>query len=434
MININNIRLDKANDNYNLTQKGLNLTFPYTINNKINIGIYTYRIKDGGRARITSLLINYFNNLKIFNINLFTVLQKEDNEYLIPKCIKRTIVKKNIIKELKKKRIQILIYELDNENEINLLNNINNINNIKVIFYQHASSFDWLYDNYSKFKNLYRAFKNSKIVLSIVPFDHYYLFNKWGIRSNYLNNFMTYEYYSIIPTYLSSKIILMIGRCDAKKKRFHIGIQAMEYINNQLPECELKIISELTRINKLKILVDNLNMKNIIQFVGYQYSPDIYFKNASLTIFPSISEAFPMVLCETKIYGIPNILLGLDYITVSKKGTSIIYDDSPESLSKESIKILKNDKLRKKLGFEARKSMKKFNNQLLLSQWENFILDIFRGDNYYQKINEKMKNIIEYNLQDIVNNQIKLLKMRAIRFNNISINDFINFSYMEILV
>lgn len=44
----------------------------------------------------------------------------------------------------------------------------------------------------------------------------------------------------------------MIGRGDAKKK-FHIGKQAMEYINNEVPNIELEIISNLNRINNLNI-------------------------------------------------------------------------------------------------------------------------------------------------------------------------------------
>lgn len=131
------------------------------------------------------------------------------------------------------------------------------------------------------------------------------------------------------------------------KKRFHIGIQAMEYINNEVPNIELEIISNLNRINNLKNLVDNLNLNNNIQFLGYLSSPEILYKNISLNIFPSISEALPMVLCETKAYGIPSIILGLDYITVSTGGTAIIYDDSPESLSNEAIKLLNNDKIKK---------------------------------------------------------------------------------------
>lgn len=92
----------------------------------------------------------------------------------------------------------------------------------------------------------------------------------------------------------------------------------------------------------MKNLVDNLNLNNKIQFLGYLSSPEILYKNISLNIFPLISKALPMVLCETKIYGIPSILLGLDYIIVSTGWTAIIYDDSPESLSKEAIKIFNN--------------------------------------------------------------------------------------------
>ena len=129
----------------------------------------------------------------------------------------------------------------------------------------------------------------------------------------------------------------MIGRADAKKKRFHIGINAMEYIINEIPECKMLIISEIKGMNNLMILIDNLNLKNNIIVNGYTLMPEIYFKNSSLNIFPSISEAFPMVICETKIFGIPNIMIGIDYITISEKGIEIIYDDSPEFLAIKSL-------------------------------------------------------------------------------------------------
>lgn len=77
-------------------------------------------------------------------------------------------------------------------------------------------------------------------------------------------------------------------------------------------------------------------------------SPEIHYKNSSLHIFPTISESFGLVLSETKTYGIPNILLGLDYVLISYGGTAIIYDDYPESIARESIKILQNEKYNKK--------------------------------------------------------------------------------------
>ena len=53
---------------------------------------------------------------------------------------------------------------------------------------------------------------------------------------------MTYEYDSITPSDLSSKIILMIGRANDKYKRFELGIIAMKYIVKEIPECKMKII------------------------------------------------------------------------------------------------------------------------------------------------------------------------------------------------
>jgi hypothetical protein len=314
------------------------------------------------------------------------------------------------------------------DDEIKLLNNVKNT---KVIFYLHLSIFDWIYGNYTRFKNLYKNYRNSKYLISIVPFENDYIFKKWGINSILMNNFITYDYKKIISSNLSSKIILMIGRADAKKKRFHIGINAMEYIINEIPECKMLIISELKGINNLMILIDNLNLKNNIIFNGYTSMPEIYFKNSSLNIFPSISEAFPMVICETKIFGIPNIMIGIDYITISEKGIEIIYDDFPELLAIKSVKLLLNYEYRKILGTEGRKNMKRFNNDLLLIKWFKLILSIYKGEIYFEIMKRNEKKMTKNNSLYILNNQINLLKIRIPKFKNISISDFENFSFME---
>ena len=193
----------------------------------------------------------------------------------------------------------------------------------------------------------------------------------------------------------------------------------------------MKIISSIDYIGELKNLTYNLTLENNINFVGYSSSPEIYFKNASLHIFPTMSESFGYVLCETKIYGIPNILLGLDYVSISKGGTIIIYDESPKTIGFEAIKILKNDEYKKRLGNEARKSMELFNNDLLNIRWVKLILSIYNGENYYQLFRD---SDIKISLNDSINilyNQVKLLKIRKPIFNNITIKDIENFSFLE---
>ena len=225
---------------------------------------------------------------------------------------------------------------------------------------------------------------NSKYVITLVPFENYYLFKKWGIRSILMNNFMSYDYNSIIPSKLCGKTILMIGRGNDKKKRFELGIKAMQYIEKDIPTCKLNIISSFNGIEHHINLVNELKLNKVIKFLGFTSKPEIYFKNASLNFFPSISESFGLVLSETKLYGIPSILLGLDYVSIARGGTIIIYDDNPQTLANVAIKILNNQKLRKKLGKEARKSIKKFNNKLILLKWIKLILSVYNGDKYYE--------------------------------------------------
>jgi glycosyltransferase involved in cell wall biosynthesis len=333
----------ELNNNYIKTKNALNLSFNDKLNKKIRIGIYTTGLSGAGLQRSTSLMVNNFYKIKLFDIILFTVNKHEENEYIIPKDIKRIIIQHynldTLIKEAGKRMIDILIYQLPVYEQIERLNKLKNI---KVIFYLHQSFLYWIYYNYFLFINLYKTYQTLKYVISLIPFENDYLFKKWDISSILMDNFISYEYNSIIQSDLSSKIILMIGRASDKLKRFDLGIISMKYIIQEIPDCELKIITDLLDIDYLQNLKQQLNLGKYINFIGFTSTPEIYFKNSSLHLFPSISECFPMVLCETKIYGIPNILIGLDYVKMAKGGTIILYDDSPESISRESIYILKN--------------------------------------------------------------------------------------------
>ena len=138
-----------------------------------------------------------------------------------------------------------------------------------------------------------------------------------------------------------------------------------------------------------------------------------------------------MVLGEVKIFGIPSILCSLDYIILSKGGTIIIYDDSPETIAKEAIKILNDDNYRKRLGKEARKSMKKYRNGYIVEKWKKLLLSVYNGideysfsklfSNYYKKITEKEANII-------LSDRLNLLKRRIPRFSNLTLEKLKSYS------
>ena len=84
----------------------LNLKFSSLIKSKIKIGTYAYDLKNGGRARLTTMLLNYLYRIKIFDIYLLTN-SKGEGEYAINENIKRVSIKQynlyDIIKKAKKK-------------------------------------------------------------------------------------------------------------------------------------------------------------------------------------------------------------------------------------------------------------------------------------------------------------------------------------------
>ena len=383
---------------------------------RINIAIYYNSIKNGGIERLIALLLYYLSSIDIFNTFLLTRQHKEKNEYSIPKKTQRIMVnhrrRNDIIKILKREKIDILIYHFYDELEIKTLNNLKNT---KTIYYNHSCALIWIYAQfYYYYRTLYSAYKQSKYVISLVPFENDYLFKKWGINSILMSNFISYEYNSVIPSDLSSKTILMIGRGSDRLKRFELGVESMKYIIKEIQDIKMKIISDFFLIEHLKQLVNKFNLDNCVEFVGYTSVPEIFFNNASLHIFPSICESFGLVLSETKIFGIPNIVVGLDYISIVKGGTIILYDDKSESIAKEAIKILKDDNYRKKLGREARKSMKKFKNELLLKKWIKLILSIYNGDSYYLNLRKEDEKISENESLIILKKQVELLKMRIL--------------------
>ncbi len=303
---------------------------------------------------------------------------------------------------LKSNEIEILIYQ---KYSFNLMKELNKLKKPKIIFINRSSFLHWIYYNtYKKMINLYRIYKNSKYIISLVPFENDYLFKKWGIHSILMNNFMPYNLTSIIPSDLSGNLILMIGRGNDNIKRFDLGIESMKYIITEINNCELKIIS--IEVPNLKNLCNKLGVQNNVKFVGYTEHPEQYYKNASLHLFPTLAEAFPNILSETLIYGIPNILLGLDYVSAAKGGTVILYDDSPLSLAKEAILILKDEKLRKKLGKEARDNIGKYNNEDLCKRWIKLIVSIHNNGLFYNFLSKNEKRINSTEALNILQNQI----------------------------
>ena len=243
-----------------------------------------------------------------------------------------------------------------------------------------------------------------------------------------MDNPLIIGYDSVIPSKLLQKNIIMIGRSDYPIKRYDLGIKAMVNIIKEIPTCEMNIVSVPNE--NYTILISSLNLTKNVRFVGYQKNVEIYFKKTSLHILPSLSESYSMVLSESKIFGVPSIICGLDYLALANSGTIIIYDNNPDTIAKEAIKILNDDHYRSKLGIEARQSMKNHTNKRLMKKWTKLIMSVFRGDNSsFKKLCEDEYKISDEERDKILINQFKLFVKRKPEFSGMNFENFVNYSF-----
>ena len=404
--------------------------------NQVKIAFYCESLAFGEVEKLTSLLINYLSKESIFDIYLF--LNKDSQkEYLINSTIHRINIQFYSPQILRRLligyKIEFFIYQLNNIKDIKVLKNLNETNDITTLFINYSGFLYWIYNNdYHFFSNLYNTYKESNYLVSFIPFENDIILKKWEINSIYMNFLLPFDYNSTQQLDLSSKTILMIGKGSDKMKRLDLGIKAMKYIIKEIPDSKMKIVTDLNGRENLKILIKELNLENNIIFEEYYSSNEIYFNNISLHLLPSIAEGTGLDICETKFFGIPNVLVGLDYLPCSKGGVSIIYDDSPESIALECIKILNDEKYRKSLGNEARESMKNFDNKIIADKWMRLILSAYLDEAYFNRIKEEGNELINSNEEKkILNNQIKLLKMRLEEMKNVNLNEITNFSFMK---
>ena len=393
----------------------------------IKVAYYSLQMKYGGIERVFSIIIKYLSKEKYFSFYLITKYRKQIGEYPVPNNVKRislTNLKMNLYEALEKEKIDILIYNYEDR----AIEKLNQLKKTKVIYYNHSSFLYWIYKvHLYNFKDtVYHLYKKCKYVISLIPVENDYLFKKWGINSILMDNPSTFELNSVIPSNLINKNIIMIGRGNDPIKRYDLGIMAMKEIIKEIPNCIMNIVS--TTNLKLVKLIKNLKLENNVKFTGYQNNIEYYLKNSSLHILSSLSESYPMVLGEAKIFGIPSIICGLDHLALAKEGTVIVYDDNPLSIAKEAIKILKDDDYRRKLGKEARESMKKRTNDLIAKKWVKILLSVYNGnDKLFHKSSNDNK-ISEKEAIQILKNQLKLLQKRNHRFSEVSFEKFIAYS------
>ncbi len=245
-------------------------------------------------------------------------------------------------------------------------------NKIKKIAWEHNH-----HNNKRKYINaLVKSCKNvDNLVLvsnELAEFYKKYLGNKVFYIPNCLDK---------IPNKISkldSKNLVAIGRLS-KEKAFDDLLRLFKKISLKYPEWKLNIVGDGMEKNNLLDLASELKLGDKVIFHGYQNKD--YINNvlleSSIYVMTSHTESFGLVLIEAMSYGLPCISYtsaqGANEIIDDNENGYLIKDRNEEEMISKIELLIGDDKLRNKLGKNARLKSKNYSNEVVLDKWSKII-------------------------------------------------------------
>jgi len=151
--------------------------------------------------------------------------------------------------------------------------------------------------------------------------------------------------------------VLFIGRL-VYRKGADLLIRAWKKVILNNPSCILILAGDGIEQNNLESLSKNLGIEKEVLFIGHINNAEEYLKAVDVFVLPSRQEGMPTILLDAMACGLPVIASRIggvvDVVEDGKSG--ILFEPGDEAgLSFAMIKLVKDEKLRQRLGSEARR-------------------------------------------------------------------------------
>jgi GalNAc-alpha-(1->4)-GalNAc-alpha-(1->3)-diNAcBac-PP-undecaprenol alpha-1,4-N-acetyl-D-galactosaminyltransferase len=174
-------------------------------------------------------------------------------------------------------------------------------------------------------------------------------------------------------------IIITVGRLIESK---HHDRLIELFAKLPAPDWELIIVGDdaLNQKNhkKLEVLIKDLNQDHRIFLAGNQVDVDSYLMRSKIFVFTSSSEGFPNVIGEAMAAELPvisfNCVAGPSEMILNGINGFLIPTNDYASLYKRLKELIHDQSLRKRLGTNARKSIRKFSIENIGSKYYEFIM------------------------------------------------------------
>ena len=413
----------------------INLTKKYMTNSNEKVGVaFVYESMFGnGIGRMLSVLFEELSKYDKYDIYL---LSKGSYRYdfKVNKKVKQIPIfgnKTEIIKFDKKTNVKY--YILHNEIDPKKIKFFKSLGK-KIIDINHGTYLSCVYANCT---GIYKIWDNQKLFDAYIQvvYDDYYVYKKLNFTNSfYIPNMFTFDEDKTPNSNLTYKNLMIMGREHDRIKGGYYGIMAMYHIVKEVPDAKLYFISSDYDIKFLRGVIKDLNLTNNIKIVNYVLNISHYFLNSSILLCPSKSESFPMVMNEGKAHGLPIVAFNVSYSPSYQKGVILVDMLNYTQMAKESIKLLNDYNYRKKMGMEAKLSLKEYSNEEAANKWDRLFSILDKDDPIaYKKLQEYTyeRYYDEDKARERLESNYNFGKYYNKYFCCHSFNDMINLSYIN---
>ena len=184
---------------------------------------------------------------------------------------------------------------------------------------------------------------------------------------------------AISETTQREKNVLMVGRLIKSKHQDRL-IEMFAKVS--LPDWKLIIVGydhlKQQNLHRLKELARKLGVDQRVIFPGKQENVEAIYSRSSIFAFTSSSEGFPNAIGEAMSAGLPVVAFDCvagpsEMITDGYNGFLVPLFDFGQ-FEDRLVTLMSDETLRKKLGFHAMESIKKFSSEKICKDFYDFIL------------------------------------------------------------
>ena len=173
---------------------------------------------------------------------------------------------------------------------------------------------------------------------------------------------------------LTEETILWVGRfSEEKNPKDAVHVFAKARGDNRSSKLVMLGTGETEVVNSVKALARELGLESSVLFPGYHKEISDYYKKASVLLFTSSFEGFPMTIAEAKSHGLPIVMYDLPYCEMVRDRRGIISvpqgDIAGLAHSLQNYLAL-DDKKRLALGNTSRESAESFATFDLKKAWQ----------------------------------------------------------------